>query len=122
MARANSDFRPHVASAIVGLVTCLAISIITGRREAWDSGAYFGIGMPLMCMMIFAISYRFPQRVWRWALSMAVGQSVAMVLGGGSLSLWPLALIAMTVLSLPQFGVALLASRMASQPADKEPG
>lgn len=46
---------------------------------------------------------------------MAIGQSVAMALGGGSASLWPLAMIAMTVVSLPQFMVAMIASRIAKK-------
>lgn len=87
----------------------------SGRREAWDSPWYFLIGVPLMCVAIALISGRFPRRSWRWALSMAFGQSVALATAGGSLSLWPLAIIAMTVVSLPQFVVAMIAARMASR-------
>jgi hypothetical protein len=43
---------------------------------------------------------------------MAVGQSIALLMGGGSLSLWPLAIVAMTVLSLPQLAVAIVTSRV----------
>jgi hypothetical protein len=89
MSKPNRAFVPYVASAISGLVVCLAITMATGRREAWDSGAYFLIGIPIMCSLISAISYVFPTRAWRWTLSMAVGQSLAIVSGGGSLSLWP---------------------------------
>lgn len=91
--------------------------MISGRREAWDAPIYFSVGVPAMCVVIFAISYRFPRRAWRWALCMAVGQSVAIVMGGGSASLWPLAIIAMTVVSLPQFVVAMIASRFAKKRA-----
>jgi len=35
-----------------------------------------------------------------------------MVMGGGSLSLWPLAIVAMTVLSLPRLGASILATRI----------
>ena len=48
----------------------------------------------------------------RWTVSMALGQSVAMLLSGNSLSLWPLSIIAMTVYSLPQFAAGYVASRL----------
>jgi hypothetical protein len=110
MNKSANNVLPYVASFIAGLAICLSIALISGRKESWDAPIYFTIGIPAMCVVIFIISYRFPQRAWRWALSMAVGQSVAMVLGGGSASLWPLAIIAMTVVSLPQFIVARVAS------------
>lgn len=110
---ARNDYFAYAAAALSGLVVCLAITIATGRKEAWDSGVYFSVGIPVMCAVIFAISYRFPRKAWRWTLSMALGQSVAIALGGGSLSLWPLSIIAMAVLSVPQFVTGLAASRLA---------
>ncbi|HSE60476.1 MAG TPA: hypothetical protein VLA99_17375 [Nitrospiraceae bacterium] len=107
-------YAPFAASAAAGLVVCLAISLVTGRKEAWDSEVYFSMGIPIMCVLIFAIGYRFPERTWRWTLSMAVGQAIAMLSAGNSLSLWPLSLMAMTVLSVPQFVVGSVASRLAT--------
>jgi hypothetical protein len=111
----RSESLPYAASALSGLVVCLAITIATGRREAWDSGFYFSAGIPIMCALIFGISYIYPRRAWRWTLSMALGQSIALALGGGSLSLWPLAIIAMSVLSVPQFATGLVASKLATR-------
>jgi hypothetical protein len=113
--KAAGDGPAYAVSAIAGLMICLAITQLTGRNEAWDAQEYFSIGIPLMCVVVFAVSYRYPRRPWRWALSMALGQSVAMVLGGGSASLWPLAIIAMTVVSLPQFIVAMIAAAIAKK-------
>ncbi len=115
MTTRDNAMLPHIVSAVAGFAVCMSVSITSGRREAWDSPLYFMIGIPLMCVVIFAISYRFPQRAWRWPLSMAIGQSAAMVMGGGSASLWPLAMIAMTVVSAPQFVVAMIASRIAKK-------
>jgi hypothetical protein len=117
MSKPANHALPYVISFIAGLVICLAITVTSGRKEAWDAPIYFTIGIPAMCVVIFALAYFFPQRAWRWALSMAIGQSVAMVMGGGSASLWPLAIIAMTVVSLPQFIVAMVASRIAKKRA-----
>jgi hypothetical protein len=98
---------------VAGLVICLAVAKLGGRREPWDTSLYFVAGIPLMCAVAFALAYVFPLKAWRWVLSMAVGQSIALVLGGGSLSLWPLGMIAMTVLSLPQLAAAIIASKLA---------
>ncbi len=82
MNKPNNHVLPYAVSFIVGLAICLYITETSGRREAWDAPEYFTIGIPEMCLVIFALAYCFPQRTWRWALSMAIGQSVAMVLGG----------------------------------------
>lgn len=113
----NNNVLPYVISFIAGLAVCLVITLMSGRKEAWDAPAYFTIGIPVMCLVIFALGYWFPQRAWRWVLCMAFGQSVAMVMGGGSASLWPLAIIAMTVVSVPQFIVAMVASGIAKKRA-----
>jgi hypothetical protein len=44
---------------------------------------------------------------------MAASQAIALVMAGNSLSLWPLSLVAMTVLSVPQFTVGSWASKLA---------
>jgi hypothetical protein len=104
---------PIAASAWSGFLVCLVISIATGRKEAWDSPVYFSVGIPVMCALMVAIGFRFPDRAWRWTLSMAVGQTVAMLSAGNSLSLWPLSLVAMTVLSVPQLVAGSIASKLA---------
>jgi hypothetical protein len=60
---------PFAASAAAGLLVCLAISLATGRKEAWDSEVYFSVGIPVMCVLIFAVGHRFPELPWRWTLS-----------------------------------------------------
>ena len=116
--KSNNNALPYAVSAIAGLLVCFAITLISGRREAWDSRAYFVVGIPLMCAVNIALSYNFPKGAWRWTIAMAVGQSVAMVWGHvaadgfrpGTFALWPLSLIAMTVLSIPQFASGWVAS------------
>ena len=110
MSKLNNQYVPYIASALSGLGVCLAITIITGRKEAWDSGVYFSVGIPIMCVLILAISYFFPTHAWRWTLSMAVGQSLAIASGAGSLNLWPLSIVAMTIASIPQFVTGFVGS------------
>jgi hypothetical protein len=112
-----SEYFPWAAAALSGFVVCIGIAAATGRREAWDSSVYFSLGIPLMCLAIFAIAYAFPGRAWRWTLSMAAGQSAAMLMAGNSLSLWPLSLVAMTIYSAPQFVFGFAASRLARRKA-----
>lgn len=109
----NSERLPYAAAALTGFIVCLAIAAATGRSEAWDSGAYLILGIPLMCLVIFGISYVHPRKAWRWTFSMAVGQAASMLLSGSSLSLWPLAIIAMTFWSIPQFVTGSIASKLA---------
>jgi hypothetical protein len=103
---------PLGLAATAGLVVWLAIGFIAGRREAWDSNLYFAVGIPVMCVIAFAIAYRFPRRAWLLAIAIAFGQSVGLLFSGGSLSLWPLTIVAMTVLSLPQLAAAIVAGRL----------
>ena len=107
----GAGWLPYALAAGGGFAVCFAIAQATGRREAWDAGEYFSIGIPLMCVIVFALAWHWPQRAWRWTLAMAAGQATALALGGGSLSLWPLAVIAMTVVSIPQFVTGLVAAR-----------
>lgn len=115
-AGAKSDYLPYAAAALSGFLVCLAITIATGKREAWDSGYYFTVGIPVMCALIYAISYVFPRRTWRWTLAMAAGQALALAMGGGSLNMWPLAIVAMAILSVPQFICGFIASKRATRP------
>ncbi len=111
----GSDYLPYAAAGLSGFFVCLAITMATGRSEAWDSGYYFLVGIPVMCALIFGVSYIFPQRTWRWTLSMAIGQSIAITIGGGSPTLWPLAIFVMAILSVPQFICGLTASNLAQR-------
>lgn len=108
----SSNFFPYVASTLCGLVVFVAITAVTGKNEAWDDGIYYSLGIPLMCFAAFAIAYRFPVRPWRWAACMAGGQVIGALMHGSSLNLLPLALIFMTIISIPQFLAALLGSKI----------
>jgi hypothetical protein len=115
MLHERRDYVPFAVSTLSGFLVCLIISMTTGRKEAWDSPVYFSVGIPVMCALMVGIGFRFPDRTWRWTLSMAVGQTVAMLSAGNSLSLWPLSLVAMTVLSVPQLVAGSIASKLAQR-------
>ncbi len=108
----GGDYFPYAAAALAGFIVCVALTMTSGGREAIDTAAYFPLGVPLMAAAIFVISYAFPLRAWRWTLSMAAGQLLAMLLAGSSLNLWPLAIVAMLVYSTPQFLAGFAGSRL----------
>lgn len=95
----------------------MAIILVTGRNEAWDDGSYYVLGIPIMCLVAFRLGYRFPLKSWRWALSMAGGQTLGALVGGSSLSLLPFAVIFMVIISTPQFIAAAYGARRASTDA-----
>lgn len=113
----SSEFFPYAASSLSGFVVCLGLTIAAGGQEAVDTAEYFPIGIPLMAVAILAISYLFPNRPWRWTVSMAAGQMTAMILTGSSLSLWPIAMVAMLIYSIPQFVAGFVGSRLARRGA-----
>ena len=113
----SSDLFPYAASFLAGFVVCLGLTITAGGREAVDTAAYFPVGIPLMALAILGISYLFPNRPWRWTVSMAAGQMSAMLLAGSSLSLWPIAMVFMLICSAPQFVAGIAGSKLARRGA-----
>lgn len=97
------EILPYGASFTAGLVVCLALTIASGGKEAVDVDAYYSVGIPLLALAMLALGYVFPKQPWRWTLSMVAGQTAAMLLTGSSLSLFPIAMVFMLVVSIPQF-------------------
>ena len=79
--------------ALIGLSVWIGLSILGGidngagpfrPREAWDTPAYFYVGLPLMALAVAAVGYHLPQRVWRWPLWLVAGhQAGILILGAG---------------------------------------
>jgi hypothetical protein len=78
-------------------------------REAWDTGAYFLLGVPLMALAVTAASFVAPSRAWRWPLWMAGGHQAGVLAAGAgmqsglSLALLTVIVVVMlaTVLAIP---------------------
>jgi hypothetical protein len=113
---------PYAFSIIGGLATCYAVAEISNKSEAWDSGVYYNFGIPIMCLLVFAISWFYPKSAWRWTVAMMLGQAIAIGVTNtdASWNLWPLSLIAFAVLSIPQFIVGFIAARTSRRAAEKE--
>ncbi len=79
-----------------GFVGWAAFSLGGTRREAWDSGSWWLVALPLLALAAGILGYLVPQRVWRWAVTILGGQLLAMVLlrpAGTNLGLLPLTVV-----------------------------
>jgi hypothetical protein len=89
-------------------------------REAWDTQAYFALGLPLMAIAVAMASFYIPERIWRWPLWLVSGHQLGVLLVGvgmqSGLSLLLLALIIGMLLAVifaaPALAGSLLARRV----------
>lgn len=95
----------HALAGLAGALIYILIVSVGGSPVAWSTTAYYWLGWPLMCVVIWMIANRNPQRSWRWPVSMMLGQVFASILYGNG-AMIPIAVIFVTVLSIPQFLVA----------------
>lgn len=98
----------HVAAFSGGALVWILVSAASGRKEAWDSGLYYAVGMPAVCFLALVLGYLAPERPWRWGVAPCIGQFAWMLLSQGPGNLLPLGVILFGVLSLP----AVLAARV----------
>jgi len=85
----------------LGAAIWIGIVTVSGRREAWDSGAYFAIGIPAACLLSFVLGVVEPVRSWRWGLAPFAGQFLSLLIMEGVGNLLPLGVIVFAILSIP---------------------
>ena len=113
MTEGRGDTAGHFLAGGGGLVVALLIALNAFEDIVvvpWASYSYYWLGWPVMCAMIALITRIYPERSWRWTLSMMVGQVFATILVGAG-SMVPVAMIYVIVLSVPQFAVGSWVSR-----------
>lgn len=94
-------------AGLAGILVWVMVSLVSGRREAWDSSLYFQIGLPALCLTSAVMGYVAPRRAWRWGAVPLAAQTAWMLVTLGLGNLWPLGLVAGGVLAVPP----ILASR-----------
>lgn len=108
-----SSTLPYALAVIAGSALWVFGSVVSDRREAWDSASYWTIFYPAAIISCGLLGYLFPDRPWRWCIALFTAQFATMaVLAGDIGNLAPLGLILFGVLSLPAIGAAILASRI----------
>jgi hypothetical protein len=104
-----------------GAAIWILIALASGRTEAWDSGLYFSVGIPAVCLLSMALALLAPHRSWRWGVSPMVGQFVWMLLSQGPGNLLPLGVIVFAVLSVPPIITARIGAFIATRTGRNEP-
>jgi hypothetical protein len=105
----------YLVAAASGVLTWVLVSAISGRVEAWDSGLYFSIGMPVVCIVSLVLGFLEPRRAWRWGAVPLLGQFLWMLLTQGPGNLLPLGIVVFVVLSAP----AIVAARIGAFVANR---
>ena len=66
----------YLAAAVCGAAVWIVIALASGRKEAWDSGLYFSVGIPAVCLVSMTFAFFEPNRSWegggscRWSDSL----------------------------------------------------
>jgi hypothetical protein len=108
----SSSARCYLVAVSGGAILWVLTAFLSGRREAWDSSAYWMVTYPLCLALSGWLAYREPVRPWRWALATMLVQPVVMVVtSGGSFGLLPLGLVFFAILALPAILVAQIGAR-----------
>lgn len=95
------DFWFYVIAVMTGILVWIAVSSLSGRSEAWDSSAYFQLGIPTLCLVSFMMGYLSPERAWRWGAVPLGAQTLWMFATQGLGNLWPLGLIVSGIFAVP---------------------
>jgi len=106
-----SEHKGLAAAAAVGLFVWFAISAATGRGEAWDHSAYWGLGFPVLMISCAILGWYFPEGAWRLGLTASIVQVIPLTIAGGSLGLLPFGIVVLAVIGLPLSLAAFLAAR-----------
>jgi peptidoglycan/LPS O-acetylase OafA/YrhL len=88
-------------SVLIGVGVWEGIGRVTGV-EAWDHGAYWWVGYPLMIIAAGALGFMFPRRPWRWGALIIGAQLVWSFIGAaGQAVLLPFTLLIFIALGIP---------------------
>ena len=108
-----NKYLPLLISLAVGVVTWVGVGLWSGTTEAWDSPLYWSVGFPVMAVSVVFIAFIWPDKSWRWGVAIIAAQEiVGFVQAFPQVSLWPLSLIMLSILSLPLILIAQVASSL----------
>ena len=93
--------------------------MLSGRREAWDSGLYWTLAYPLGLVIAGVLAHLGPERSWRWGLALMWAQAATLTLTAADFSLLPLGLILFGVLAVPPMIVAMVVGNRRRMLADR---
>lgn len=100
MAHLSARFAYAIA-AIAGACVWVAASVLSGRREAWDSSLYWTSAYPMAIVLGGVIGFLATDRPWRWGLTIMLAQALTLAVMTFSFGLLPLGLILFGVMAVP---------------------
>lgn len=110
----------YLIAVTSGVLTWITVSAVSGRTEAWDSGLYFSVGMPVVCIVSMVQGFFESRRPWRWGVVPLVGQFLWMLLTQGPGNLLPLGIIVFILLSVPSIAAARIGAFIATRLARRD--
>ena len=110
----------YLIAVTSGVLAWITVSAVSGRTEAWDSGLYFSVGMPVVCIVSMVQGFFESRRPWRWGVVPLVGQLLWMLLIQGPGNLLPLGIIVFVLLSLPSIVAARIGAFVATKLARRD--
>jgi hypothetical protein len=105
-----TNAQAYAIAVATGAGLWLAVMLISGRREAWDSPMYWMAAYPAGIAVAGILGYLAPQQPWRWSLVLMSAEAVTMAVAASSFGLLPLGLIMFGILALPGVAAAALAA------------
>ncbi len=97
------------ALCFLSLAAWLGLSLSSGGGEAWDKSAYWSVVLPGLYLAGGIAALLTRASVWLIALWSGVGQLAGLLMTAAGLSLWPLGMILLALLSLPVAAAAAVA-------------
>ncbi|MFH1071083.1 MAG: hypothetical protein V1794_15800 [Candidatus Glassbacteria bacterium] len=110
----------YLVMPVCGAVIWILIALKSGRKEAWDSGLYFSVGIPAVCLVSMACAFFEPYRSWRWGVLPLVGQFFWMLLSQGPGNLMPLGVVVFGVFSIPSVIAARIGAFIATKMTQRQ--
>lgn len=93
-----TDRSAFIIAAVAGAAGWLVVSSTSGRREAWDSEAYFALLLPALAILVTWLGFLAPRAAWRWAFVPFGAQALVAFVQSPTGGLLPLGLIVFAVL------------------------
>jgi hypothetical protein len=107
-------------TVMLGVGLELGFQVLTGRREAWDSAAYWTVGLPIVLVASLLLGYASAGHAWLWTVLLIPSQVAAMMIRSGEVSgLWPLAVVLSAILSTPFVVAAFVGSLFRRRTSDR---
>lgn len=106
---ADRPLAAHAAAFVAGTILWSVTGIATSGREMWDTALYWNAAYPAALLIAAGVAVFHPVRPWRWCPTLMLAQIPVMLATESGLSLLPLGLALLAMLSLP----AMLAASIA---------